>query len=186
MLLEGDRLQVGDRITGHYTLDAVRPDDTVIFLSTGTGEAPHNYMLWELLTHGHRGRILAVCCVRYLADLGYAPIHKRLMAQYRQYTFHPMATREPSSAGKKVYIQDLFSSGQLEEMVGRPLDSKSTHVYLCGNPAMIGLPQRNPDTGEMTYPKPIGVIEILESRFGFQRDVPADRFRGNIHSEEYW
>jgi len=186
MLREGDRLQVGDRITGHYTLDAVRPDDTVIFLSTGTGEAPHNYMLWELLTHGHRGRILAVCCVRYTADLGYAPIHNRLMAQYRQYTFHPMATREPSSAGKKVYIQDLFFSGQLEEMVGRPLDPKSTHVYLCGNPAMIGLPQRNPDTGAMTYPKPIGVIEILESRFGFQRDVPADRFRGNIHSEEYW
>ena len=49
MLREGDRLQVGEKITGHFTLDAVKPADAVLFLSTGTGEAPHNYMLWELL-----------------------------------------------------------------------------------------------------------------------------------------
>jgi ferredoxin--NADP+ reductase len=31
----------------HYTLDPVKPDDTVLFLATGTVK-PHNYMLWEL------------------------------------------------------------------------------------------------------------------------------------------
>src|SRR3954465_14012435 len=41
-LKEGDRVQLGERITGHYTLDPVKPGDTVIFLGTGTGEAPHN------------------------------------------------------------------------------------------------------------------------------------------------
>jgi ferredoxin/flavodoxin---NADP+ reductase len=186
MLRDGDRLQVGERITGHYTLDTVRPDDTVIFLSTGTGEAPHNYMLWELLTNGHRGRLVAVCCVRYLADLGYSPIHERLMQRYPQYTFLPMATREKSNAGKKVYIQDLLTSGQLEQVIGHRLDPTTAHVFLCGNPAMIGMPQRNPDSGATSYPKPLGVIELLETRFGFQRDVPAERIRGNIHSEEYW
>ena len=43
-LQEGDRLQIGEKITGHYTLDPVKPGDTVVFLGTGTGEAPHNYM----------------------------------------------------------------------------------------------------------------------------------------------
>ena len=65
MLREGDRLFLGEKITGHFTLDPVQPDDTVVFLATGTGEAPHNYMLWELLRRGHRGRILSACCVRY-------------------------------------------------------------------------------------------------------------------------
>jgi ferredoxin--NADP+ reductase len=70
MLRAGDRLHMGEKITGQYTLAGVRPTDTVLFLSTGTGEAPHNYMLWQLLRQGHAGRILSVCCVRYLADLG--------------------------------------------------------------------------------------------------------------------
>ena len=48
-LKEGDRIQLGERITGHYTLDLVKEGDAVVFLATGTGEAPHNYMLWELL-----------------------------------------------------------------------------------------------------------------------------------------
>src|SRR5437764_2533379 len=64
MLREGDRLFMSETITGHFTLDPVRPGDTVLFLSTGTGEAPHNYMLWELLRRGHQGRVLLACWVR--------------------------------------------------------------------------------------------------------------------------
>ena len=36
------------------------------------------------------------------------------------------------------------------------------------------------------YPEPTGVLELLETRFGFRRDVPAARFRGNVHFEEFW
>ena len=64
MLRQGERLFLGEKITGHFTLEGVKPDDTVLFLSTGTGEAPHNYMLWELLYNHHPGRIVSVCCVR--------------------------------------------------------------------------------------------------------------------------
>src|SRR5262249_11093810 len=65
---EGARLYLGEKIAGNYTLDPVGPEDTVVFLATGTGEAPHNYMLWELLRRGHPGRILSACCVRYRRD----------------------------------------------------------------------------------------------------------------------
>src|SRR5207244_6441526 len=75
MLREGDRLYVGEKITGHFTLDPVQPTDSVVFLATGTGEAPHNYMLWELLSKQHEGKILSACCVRYGRDLGYRAIH---------------------------------------------------------------------------------------------------------------
>jgi ferredoxin--NADP+ reductase len=36
-LQEGDRLFLGEKIAGHFTLDPVQPDDAVLFLSTGTG-----------------------------------------------------------------------------------------------------------------------------------------------------
>lgn len=184
-LKEGDRLYLGEKITGHFTLDPVKAGDTVLFLSTGTGEAPHNYMLWELLSRKHAGRILSACCVRYRRDLGYLAIQEELMRRYPNYTYLPLTTREAETVGHKVYIQDLITSGQMEERLGEALDPARTHVYLCGNPAMIGVAVRDPATGEWTYPKPVGVVEALERR-GFQSDRPQAKMKGNIHFEEYW
>jgi ferredoxin--NADP+ reductase len=185
MLNEGDRLFLGDKITGHFTLDPVRPGDTVLFLSTGTGEAPHNYMLWDLLRREHEGRILAACCVRYKRDLGYLAVHEELMRRYPRYTYLALTTREADTVGRKVYIQDLITSGQMEERLGLPLDPARTHVFLCGNPAMIGVPTRDATTGQTVYPRPVGVVELLEQR-GFQVDRPQAKMKGNIHFEEYW
>jgi ferredoxin/flavodoxin---NADP+ reductase len=184
-LNEGSRLFLGEKIAGHFTLDPVQPGDTVLFLSTGTGEAPHNYMLWELLRRGHQGRMLAACCVRYKRDLGYLAIQEELVRRYPNYTYLPLTTREADTVGHKVYIQDLITSGQLEERLGQALDPTRTHVYLCGNPAMIGVPSRDLPSGELVYPRPLGVVEVLERR-GFQADRPRARIMGNVHFEEYW
>lgn len=183
-LNEGDRINIGEKITGMYTLDPVKPGDSVIFLGTGTGEAPHNYMLWELLQRGHTGRILSACCVRYYRDLGYIETHRQLMRQFPNYKYLPLTTRE-AAVTKKVYIQDVITSGELEDQLGAPLDPATTHVFLCGNPKMIGVPQRDKLTGAKTYPQPPGAIEMLEQR-GFQADVSAVKFKGTVHFEEYW
>jgi ferredoxin--NADP+ reductase len=185
MLREGERLKLHEKITGSFTLEGVKPDDTVLFLSTGTGEAPHNYMLWELLRQGHRGRILAACCVRYKRDLGYLPTHEKLMSAFPNYTYLTLTTREAASVGHKVYIQDLITSGQLEQHLGRPLDPAAAHVFLCGNPKMIGIPDPDHESGAKSYPQPPGVIEILERR-GFRVDDHRTKTRGTIHFEKYW
>jgi ferredoxin/flavodoxin---NADP+ reductase len=185
MLKEGDRLFLGEKIAGHYTLDPVRPTDNVVFLSTGTGEAPHNYMLWQLLRNNHHGKILSACCVRYKRDLGYLPIQDELMKRYANYTYLSLTTREAINVGQKVYIQDLITSGQLEEHLGDSLDPSRTHVYLCGNPKMIGVATVDKITGDTIYPQPPGVIEILSKR-GFQIDQPSLKLKGNMHVEEYW
>jgi ferredoxin--NADP+ reductase len=185
MLKEGDRFFLGEKITGNYTLDTVKPEDSVVFLATGTGEAPHNYMLWDLLRSGHTGKILSACCVRYRRDLAYLPIHEELMRRYGQYTYLSLATREADTVQQKVYIQDLIVSGRLEERLGASLDPARTHVFLCGNPKMIGVPVKGKETGQRSYPSPLGVVEILEKR-GFTADQPAQRLKGNVHFEEYW
>ena len=185
LLGEGERLFMGEKITGHYNLDPVQPNDTVLFLATGTGEAPHNYMLWELLRRGHQGRVLSACCVRYGRDLGYLPLHQELMRRYPNYTFLSLTTRENLPGGKKMYIQDLITSGQLEAALGKPLEASAMHVFLCGNPAMIGVPNKDPQTGARVYPQPVGVVEILERR-GFRADQANAKIQGNIHFEEYW
>ncbi len=185
MLREGDRLSVGRKITGHFTADPVKPDDSVVMLSTGTGEAPHNYLAWQLLKQGHRGKILSACCVRFKRDLGYLEIQDKLVARYPNYKYLSLTTREKDTIGHKVYIQDLITSGQLVEQLGAELDPAKTQVYLCGNPNMIGTPTRNRETGAQTFPQPLGVVEIL-SRLGFQLDDHTNKIKGNIHVEEYW
>jgi ferredoxin/flavodoxin---NADP+ reductase len=185
MLKEGDRLFLGEKITGNFTLEPVKAGDTVLFLATGTGEAPHNYMIWQLLRRGHSGRILSACCVRYQRDLAYLPIHDELMWRHANYTYLPLTTREALPGGHKVYIQDLITSGRVEDKLGAALDPARTHVFLCGNPSMIGAPSKIRDTGSRTYPTPVGVIELLEKR-GFQTDEPNLKKKGNIHFEEYW
>jgi ferredoxin--NADP+ reductase len=183
-LNEGDRLIVGEKIVGHFTSEPVRPGDTAIFLSTGTGEAPHNAMVWDLLRRGHTGRILSACCVRLNADLGYRDTHRQLMEQFPNYKYLGMTTREAGATSKK-YIQDLITSGELEQHLGETLDPAKTHVFLCGNPKMIGVPVKDKATGVRSYPQPTGVIELLEAR-GFQVDNAAAKIKGNVHFEEYW
>ncbi|MGL6097700.1 MAG: ferredoxin--NADP reductase [Fimbriiglobus sp.] len=183
-LKEGDRLGIGEKIVGHFTSEPVKPGDTAVFLGTGTGEAPHNAMVWDLLRKGHTGKIVNACCVRFQKDLGYLETHRRLMETYPNYTYLGMTTRE-AGATKKKYIQDLLSSGELEEILGAPLDPASAHVFLCGNPKMIGVPVKDKATGVRSYPEPTGVIELLEKR-GFQADQAAAKIKGNVHFEEYW
>ena len=184
----GSRLFVGPRPKGHYTLAPVRPADQVIFLATGTGEAPHNAMLGELLARGHRGRILNVVSIRNECDLGYKPTHRRVESLWPNYRYVTLATREPRNVDPahpefvgKFRLQDFITSGKLAELLGQPLDPRTCHVFLCGNPAMVGIPKE--EHGQQIYPQPTGAIELLE-RTGLQADRPSQP--GNIHFEKYW
>lgn len=188
-LAPNDRLFVGPRITGHYTLAPVARGQDVLFLATGTGEAPHNAMIAELLDRGHTGRILSAVCVRRRTDLGYLAAHLALARQFPNYRYLPLTTREPANVDRtrpdyvgKQYLQILIESGRLESELGHSLEPARTHVFLCGNPGMIGIPDTEED-GSHVYPQPTGVIEVLERR-GFHTD---ERGRpGNIHCEKYW
>ena len=177
----GDRIYLGPKVTGRYTLGAVTdPASTVILLSTGTGEAPHNAMAVELLAKGHHGPIVAAVSVRQWVDLGYRHKHEELQTRYPNYHYLPMPTREPDVP--KRYIQDLIRDDVFGSELGVDLNPESTHVFLCGNPAMIGLPEAGPD-GDEVFPEVEGVVELLAAR-GFtlsRRDQP-----GNVHYEEYW
>lgn len=182
MLKEGDRLWMGPKVTGHYNLDHVGPDDQVIFAATGTGEAPHNCMIAELMRNGHKPEIISVVCVRYARDLGYQSTNERLDHLHPNYHYITLTTREAQNLDRKVYIQDLVRTGELEEQTGIVLEPDRTHVYICGNPDMIGVPNYTRE-GDKSYPSPTGMVELLESR-GFKADHRRDK--GNIHFEEYW
>jgi len=177
----GDRIYLGPKVAGRYTLAPVtNPADTVLLLSTGTGEAPQNAMVTELLRKGHHGPIVSAVSVRQWADLGYLDQHRELEKRYPNYHYVPQPTREPDVP--KRYIQDLIRDDVFARELGIQLDPARTHVFLCGNPSMIGLPDEG-DDGAVTYPEVEGVVQLLAER-GFTLDHRKQR--GNVHYEEYW
>jgi ferredoxin--NADP+ reductase len=178
----GDRIYLGPKVAGRYTLGPVTdPRGTVVFFATGTGEAPHNAMVVELLRKGHMGPIVSAVTVRNLADLGYMDKNRELESRYPNFHYLPLPTREPGIP--KRYIQDLITDDVFPKEFGVDIDPATTHVFMCGNPAMIGLPTENEENGALTYPKPTGVVEILSER-GFTLD--HRKTKGNLHYEEYW
>jgi len=181
----GDRLHVGTHAHGRYTLAGVASTDQIVFVATGTGEAPHNAMLAELLASGSWQPIVSVTCVRYWIDLGYLEAHRELQRRFANYRYLTLTTREPENLDRyaagyvgKRHLQDYFASGEFERAAGLRLDPSRTHIYLCGNPAMVGLP----GAGDGNVRRE-GMVAILEQR-GFVLDSP-DR-PGNLHCERYW
>lgn len=183
-LVEGDRIFMSAKISGKYTLAGVGPEDTVLMIGTGTGEAPHNAMVAELIRRRHQGKIVNVTSVRYHKDLGYLREHQLLMAKHPNYRYIPLTTREaenlnPSHPGYvgKQYIQDLVRTQELHRMAGDPLLPQNTHAFLCGNPAMIGFVP--PGGAQLQQP---GVLTLLQEA-GFIREEAGC---GHVRFEKYW
>ncbi len=176
----GDRVFLGSKVAGRYTLAPVLdPSRTVIFLATGTGEAPHNAMVNQLLRKGHKGPIVSAVTVRQWSDLGYRSEHDDLVARYPNYHYMPLPTREADVP--KTYLQDVIRDDGFDSHFGVRLDAATTDVFLCGNPAMIGLPEGKGD--DKQWPETVGVTQLLVER-GFTLDERGSP--GNIHFEEYW
>lgn len=188
MLRPGDRLFVSPHAHGRFTLRGVGPRDNVVFAATGTGEAPHNAMLAELLARRHEGRICSTVCVRYAKDLAYLAPHRILESRFPHYRYLPLTTREPKNldpsradyVGKR-YLQSYFESGDFERDSGIPLDPANTHVFLCGSPEMVGIRARASQPGAAKGAS--GMVPLLQQR-GLRVDTAHQP--GNIHFEQYW
>lgn len=161
----GDRVSLGPKITGHYTLESVplAEKPTLLFLATGTGEAPHNAMIWDLLSKGYQGKLVSAVTTRHQTEQGYRAMHNALVKKFSNYRYIPLATRD---GGQKIYTQDLITQGIFEKEYDIKMDPKNVHAFLCGNPAMIKT-----------------TTEVLQG-IGFT--VHATKQPGNIHFESYW
>lgn len=187
-LAPGDRMFVERHAAGSYTLSSVQPDHDVFFFATGTGEAPHNTMIAELLCRGHRGRIVSVVSVRHLRDAAYRACHEQLVQRYVNYRYFVLTTRE-AQAGEpwisplscRCHLQDLVASRQLERHVGVALAPTNAQVFLCGNSKMIGV--RHAAGSASATIEPGSMLDVLLER-GFRMDHAGQV--GNVHFERYW
>jgi ferredoxin--NADP+ reductase len=140
-LKAGDRVWLGPKITGTFTLDQAPPDSNVALVATGTGLAPYMSMLRTMLHDIGDRRFAVLLGARHSWDLGY---HAELVTMERlceQFHYLPSVSRPLEEVvpwtGHVGYVMDLWRSGALAESWGSKPTPASTRVFLCGNPRMI-------------------------------------------------
>lgn len=164
----GDRIEVGKRFVGMFTLEEISADKNIVLIATGTGVAPYMSMLrTDALTR--QGKITVIHGAANSWDLGYSSELRLLESITNKLTYIPTITesgREPVEwKGETKYIQDLWKDGTVEAKMGYKATPENTHVFICGNPRMI-------DT----------MKELLEAD-GFTQHKP--KTPGQIHIESF-
>lgn len=177
----GDRIFVGKKGIGSYSLDHLRPEaKTVVFLASGTGEAPHTQMIAELLSEKRDIKIVSAISCRYEKDFAYREVYRKLEADNPNFFYYTSSTRE---TGKGLRIQNLLEQGILEEYCKTEFKPEDTDFYLCGNPAMIGAPRYERKQESWEWPYTDGVIPRLK-KLGFTIERLDEH--PSVHYESYW
>lgn len=137
----GDRVWLGPKITGLFTLDRVPSASHLIMVATGTGLAPYMSMLRSKLPDMSDRRIAVLLGARHSWDLGYQAELLTLERQWPNVTYLPIISRpaeEPVPwGGAAGYVQDLWRDRAVQRVWGFSPEPTTTAVLLCGNPAMI-------------------------------------------------
>jgi ferredoxin--NADP+ reductase len=169
-LREGDPLWLSPRVTGMFTLAEVPSGTDLVLVATGTGLAPYMSMLRSGVAAGAGRRIAVVHGARHSWDLAYRAELVALERAEPRFTYLPVVSRpleeSPPWSAASGYVQDVWFGGLLEARLGRRPSPRDTHVFLCGNPAMVD-----------------DMVERLEAE-GFREHTRKSP--GQIHVERYW
>ncbi|XTZ38299.1 ferredoxin--NADP(+) reductase [Salmonella enterica] len=137
-LQPGDEIQIVSDAAGFFVLDEVPDCDTLWMLATGTAIGPYLSILQEGKDLERFNNLVLVHAVRYAADLSYLPLMLELQKRYEgKLRIQTVVSRETLSGSLTGRVPALIESGALEEAVGLPMNTQTSHVMLCGNPQMV-------------------------------------------------
>ncbi|MDR3671863.1 MAG: ferredoxin--NADP reductase [Holophaga sp.] len=169
-LQEGDRLWVGPKLTGMFTLDQVAPERNLVFIATGTGLAPYMSMLRTHLGADGTRRFAVIHGARYSQDLGYRSELFHLQRDHGNFLYLPVLTRPDTDPepwrGATGHLQEFWRTGPLTGPWGAAPTPADTDFFLCGNPGMVE-----------------AMVKIL-GEDGFIEHTRKQP--GQIHFEKYW
>lgn len=136
----GDKLWMGKKGVGMFTLDEVPAEKNIILVATGTGVAPYMSMLRSDALK-RKGKIMVVHGAANSWDLGYSSELQLLQSMFDDFTYYPTITepeKEPAGwSGDTRFIEKIWDDGLAQKKWGFDPAPENTSIFLCGNPRMI-------------------------------------------------
>ena len=164
----GDRIGLGNKFVGMFTLKQISEDQNIILIATGTGVAPYMSMLRSDALKSNR-KITVIHGAANSWDLGYKSELTLLETVSDKFKYIPTITapeKEPVKwHGHTDFIQDLWANGVIEKEAHYKPTAENTHIFLCGNPNMVNTV--------------VGMLE-KENFIEHSRKIP-----GQIHVEKF-
>lgn len=169
MLGEGDRLFVGPRAKGLFTMEDVPDDMNILLIATGTGLAPYVSMLRSNVLSRPAQSVAVVHGASYSWDLGYRGELEVMSRNSPNLKYAPIVSRpegDPDWQGRTGRLTPWITGDGLSEVCAFEVSPKTTHIFLCGHPRMV---------------------EDAQNHFEGQGFSQGSRKEpGNLHLEKYW
>lgn len=166
----GDRIFLGQKITGQFTMEEVPESANMIFIATGTGVAPFMSMLNTYLRAGQNRKFALFHGVRTSQDLSYRSELLTMQNICPNFSYHPIISRPQADlipwTGPTGHVQALWDTQVIEQAWTMKPEPANTHLFLCGSPGMI--------TDMIARLVPLGFKEHSKKE------------PGQIHVEKYW
>lgn len=168
-LQTGDRVWLGPKVKGKFTLDPVPPGSDLVAIATGTGLAPFVSMYRSYRQSSKWNTFTIIHGVRHAKDLGYYDELIGYAAEDPRFFYIPTVTRaaaEEHWSGHTGRVNTIFEDGSYQRVTARPFEAANCQIFLCGNPDMID-----------------SLEQFLAAR-GFKNHSKKEP--GQIHFERYW
>lgn len=163
----GDRILIGPKGAGFFTLDQVPDARHLWMLSTGTALGPFLSILRTEEPWRRFERLVLVHAVRRAEELTYRDAIAAIAARHpERFQYVPFVSREKTDFAMPGRVPAAIESGALEERVGLKLSPEASQVMICGNPDMVHDTQR-----------------VLETR-GLMPNTRKQA--GHVTTENYW
>ena len=136
----GDKIEMGKKFVGMFTLNQVPEEKNIVLIATGTGVAPYMSMLRSNVLQSKR----KFCVIHGAAnswDLGYSSELRLLESMFNNFFYIPTITmpdKEPVKWNGEVrFIEEMLKDRIIEKTWGEKPTAENTSVFICGNPNMI-------------------------------------------------
>lgn len=137
-LKSGDNIFIKKKSFGFFIIDEIPDCKNLWMFATGTAIGPYCSILQENKNLDRFNKIILIHAVRYQYELTYLPLMKKLYKKYNgKLNIQTITSQEKNHHSLTGRIPILLKNNILEEKIGLTIQSNTSHVMLCGNPAMI-------------------------------------------------
>ncbi|WP_343182519.1 FAD-binding oxidoreductase [Buchnera aphidicola] len=167
-LIPGDEILISKQSSGFFTIYEIPKCEILWMFATGTAIGPFCSILQDGSKLDQFEKIIIIYAVKYTEELIYLPLIKNIQKKYeKKIIIQTITSQEKNSSSLQGRIPTLLKNQLIETTVGHILHPQTSHVMLCGNPAMVKETQNY-------------LIKHRNLKKHLRRSP------GNISSENYW